>query len=251
MNPKLLILLSALGINVRKDAEDAMLDEGKAKADELAGQVEQFAGKAGEVAAAQARILVLQKELDDAKAALKLSEPPPPAEAGAQVDAAMEADPVEPPAPAAVAAKDAAAVEAVKADSIRKAVNRQVVERSRLEGLAASLGLAAADVSKLGNRSLRKAVVQKANPNARADADDNYFRAAIDMLPASQARRADGAESDPYAGVSSAFRANLQGGGGSERADADPLAGADTAWKDNIGKQFAQRHGIAPRTAAQ
>jgi len=116
---------------------------------------------------------------------------------------------------------------------------RQVAERGRLDALAIGLGMDRVVIEKMGNKSLRKAIVLKANPAARSDGGTEYYRAAIDMLPTN---RRDSAGADPYAEVSSSFQRNLQTG--PARADAPELPDADNAWKANIDRAFRARHGM-------
>lgn len=252
MNPKLIALLLTLGLKIRKDAEDAMLDEGAAKVTELIGQVADVTITTTKLGAASAKVAELEAALAVARTELAAASPADP---GATVDAAMEMDP---PAPEAAVAPEAGKPmsEPARMDSIRKAVTRQINERVRLDTLAMGLGLDGKDVAKLGNKSLRKAIIAKANPNARADAADDYYRAAIDMLPpTSPGVRADAAEPvDPYAGFNAAFRKNVEGGEGRGRADAaDPMAvpDVDSAWKAQADAAFKARQGIDNRTAAK
>ena len=254
MNPKLIALLLKLGLtNIRKDAEDAMLDEGTAKVTDLIGQEANVTIVTTQLGAASAKVAELEAALAVARTELAAASPADP---GVAVDAAMEMDP---PAPEAVVAPEDGKPmsEPARMDSIRKAVTRQINERVRLDSLAMGLGLDGKDVAKLGNKSLRKAIIAKANPNARADAADDYYRAAIDMLPPpSPGVRTDAAEpADPYAGFNAAFRKNVEGAGdGKGRADAaDPLAipDVDGAWKAQADAAFKARHGIDNRTAAK
>lgn len=55
-------------------------------------------------------------------------------------------------------------------------------ERKKLDAAAQQYGLDAKEVAKLDNSSLRKAIVLKASPEARKDAEDAYYQARFDVL---------------------------------------------------------------------
>jgi len=87
----------------------------------------------------------------------------------------------------------------------RKALLSANNERVRLDSLAADKGLK--DTADMGLSDLRKAVVKAHNPKARMDsASDEYFRAAVDMIP--EPKRTTSAASE----LSAAAAANLREG---------------------------------------
>ncbi len=95
----------------------------------------------------------------------------------------------------------------------RKALQLASTERVRLDSLAADKGMK--DTADMGLSDLRKAVVRAHNPKARMDAADDYYRAAVDMIP--EPKRATGGLSE----LSAAAAANLKAGG-ARMDSADP-----------------------------
>lgn len=236
MHPKLIALFLTLGVKVRKDSEEVMLDEATAKASDMCSKADELTARATELGEAKARIAAMETELAALKA--KIVEP---AEAGAVVEEAMDADP-----PADTAA---ATVEQKNADSIRRAARQKIKERGILEQHARALGVL--NMDKMGNKALRKAVVEAADPSVRGDSkrSDEYYRARVDMMALPQ--RSDSAgTADPYTGIRTALANNLDAAsaGQGERADAaKPPPNADRAWAENVNKSFNERHNTANR----
>lgn len=237
MTPTMIALLARLGVKVRKDAEEAMVDEAGVKVDELLG-------KATELGGAQAKVAELEAALKKAREELAAATPPAgedsaPADPAAVVEDAMEED----PKVCAADAKPEEKAAAEKTDSLRKAVVAHAQARGRLEHMALGLGVDPAEIAKMGNRRLRKAIVAKANPSARADASDDYYRAMVDMLPGPTART-DAADPDgnPYAVLAQAFSGNTR----SERTDAakKPALSPEEEYRANIERQRQKRLGI-------
>jgi hypothetical protein len=247
MHPKLLALFALLGITApRKDdgvapadaPTDASLDAVLAKVGEMKSAISGSADKAAlqaELIALKAKLATVEQELAAANAddTAKV-EPTVEAVTGA-IDAAMEASPAAEPA--------AASPEEKKQDAIRNVVARTAGERTRLEVLARHARIDAATIDKLGLRALRKLVVTTAQPAARKDADDAYYRAAVDMLEG--ARRDSARDPDPYVGVSRAFEDNTRRDTVAEeeaaRRDAADEADPSAAFLRNVNKAHADR----------
>lgn len=123
-------------------------------------------------------------------------------------------------------------------------------DRTALELLATAnkLDPTAADVLKLDNAGLRRAIVAKMNPALRADADDKYVLAYLDVQ--AQTRK-DGKRSSAFDSLSTDTTRNDGGGAddpdnkGKGRDDADP------GWLKTMGDAFNIRKGVpAPTTSA-
>lgn len=218
VNPKLLLLLSLLGVR-RADASDASLDEAAAKVGEMQEAIK-TATPVASIAEMKAKIAALEAEIASEKAKLASleSETVKPAE----IEAIMDADPMAMPA----------TPDDKKRDAVRGAVIRASGEHQRLVTMAKDFNVP--NVDKLGNAGLRKAVVGAANPTARRDADDVYYRAAIDMLP--EVRR----DADPYAAIGDNLARGTEAPA-DKRRDADPRDDADPV-TTRMRTRFAQVH---------
>jgi hypothetical protein len=242
MNPKLLALLLALKVARRDEGEGVAIDEAMVKVAEMQAGLAESMPAIATVADLKAKIAVLEAELAAAKATLtavdaakaETAKAEPAAVAGA-IEDAIEADPMKPPEEGMKPPE--IPLEMVKIDAIQKAVGRVTAERARLETLAAHLRIDAAEVATLGNRSLRKKIVLTANPSARTDAKDEYFRAAVDMLAGAQ--RLDAV--DPYAELGARLARGPAAGAGARTDDKDE-APATVGFLANIDKQFKDRH---------
>lgn len=263
MNPKLLILLATLlgapNVKTRKDADgrredadEATIDAAIQKANEMGAKLAELLPIATTAEELRGQIATLKTKVGELEGKLKAAEeaatsaPSPEA----IVESAAETDPVEMMDAAAAAA---ATPEMKRLDAARKAIRTVGAERERLLTLASRFRVDAKEAEKLGLAGLRKVVVIAANPQARKDGDAAYYRAAVDMLPATQARTDAAADrDDPYAGISDAYRRDrddrardaddARRDDGADREDADPIK----VYRDNIEKARVAARAAAP-----
>lgn len=115
--------------------------------------------------------------------------------------------------------------------------------RQKLLDLAITHRLDSAEVEKLENHQLAKAIVLKATPTARKDGDERYYIDALDFIQGEQ--RNDSAPfPDPYKQIEGAF-----GGGGDGNQPQGRQDGGDpapvpmgNAWATSMNKQMQDRH---------
>lgn len=199
----------------RADADGALAAAGAA-AEAIAAAAPQLEAQAAATEELKKNVATLEAALAEAKAQLAAATGTP-ASVEEEVMGAMEAEPMLDAAGAPVAMPAAFPAEAdarapMRQDAIRRGVLRAIAERTQLTRHADALGLPAADVAKMGNRKLRKAVLAKADPKARQDGSAEYDRARVDALDS--------------AGAGSPFRGWFDGQPGADRrTDADTRAG--------------------------
>jgi hypothetical protein len=147
---------------------------------------------------------------------------------------------------------DKARADAARADS-EKPEAKAAAEKQRLDSNLAffderlplvrhaeQLRMDAAEVKKLDNAGLRKAIVLKVNPAARKDGTADYFQAAYDMLAATQ--RSDAATDEaPNAWGGIAVRTDGAGDGDGQGTDGkrdDSKKPAPDPWTRNLDDAF-------------
>jgi len=223
MNPTLLALAALLGLT-RTDNEGAILADATGAIGKMKGDAEAMPAAATENEKLKAEVARLTSELAQAVANLRAAETAGGADAIAeQIGAACDAPamtPVELEAmPEAPPAAMVIKTDARRHDSIRKVVRTRGADRARMERVATSLRVDAAEVAKLGDAALRKKLVTTAHPSARTDADTAYYAARFDAM--CETERVDATDSDPFAAMSRAAQARLDAvAAGGTRADA-------------------------------
>ncbi len=167
-----------------------------------------YADEKAAIAALEEKTKAMKADMDAAK------EAPMMLEGADAMIAKVAEDGAKPTAPPGVKMDSAklATLEKNHANA-RKALQLVNTERVRLDSLAADKSMK--DTVDMGLSDLRKAVVKAHNPKARMDAADDYYRAAVDMIP--EPKRATGGLSE----LSAAAAANLKAGG-ARMDSADP-----------------------------
>jgi len=149
MNPTLLMLAAGLGLALRHDMSDEAAGEAiRSKQDDLKS-------RADAVDAAEAALAVEKTRADTAEEALAAKEQER-ADAAAQV---MD-------------------LPAMVAWSSERSALEKAAREHKIDGLD--------KLDEMTGEEIRKAVVTKAQPEARADGSEDYYRAAFDMLPADE-----------------------------------------------------------------
>jgi hypothetical protein len=116
-------------------------------------------------------------------------------------------------------------------------------ERTSLVAQATRLEMPAEEVAKLDNAALRKAIVLKANPEAKKDGTAEYYSVAYDFIAAA-AKKADAEQPNPWLHVKPPeVRTDGEGRGGKRE---DGPTTPHRAWMKNVQKNFD-----SSRTAAQ
>ena len=222
MKPLLVALLTKLNVT-RLDDETAALTQGIANLGEMQTAAA-VAPTPDAHAALKAEIASLTASLTAKVAELAAAQGAGADLAGGMIDQAMamDAPPASPPPAAPV----------VKLDGLRVKLNGHADRRAVLVSAAAEARLDAADVAKLGNPSLTKAIVVAIDPKAPTDKAAAYYDARFDAWTEGAQARLDAADkADPWAAVSRVAAANIdkatQPGVRADAADqAKPLTGA-------------------------